>query len=232
MTPLDILFLDGNQTPSGEMVSALEGGGHSVTRYSYAEEINETAAVWHFDIGIIDANSTSAEGLPLALRLHEHCPDLGLILICRTDHVTDRCAAYSGGVDLCLDGHTPNAELLTMLESLTRRLRRQRAKKAPAEFTLCASQGKLLHADVGEAIPLNPDEILIIQNLAVAPDCKLETWQLIEGMDREVTQKTQQNLQVTISRIRVRLQQYDHHEPFIRAIRGVGYRLCVPVEIT
>lgn len=231
MTPLEILFLDGNETPSDEMIRALESGGHTVTAFTYAEEINESAIAWSFDLGIIDANSTSAEGLPLALRLHEHCPDLGLILICRTDRLADRCAAYSGGVDLCLNGKTPAAELLTMIESLSRRLRAVKAEKKPVEFTLSVSQGKLLQAAGKDAIPLNPDEIRILQNLALAPDCKLEIWQLIEGMDREVTQKAKQNLQVAISRIRAKLQEYGNHQPFIRAIRGMGYRLCVPVEI-
>lgn len=231
MTYIDILFLEGDQTPSGEMISALESAGHKVTLFTYAEEIVETSIVWCFNIAIIDATSARAEGLPLALRLRHQCPELGLILMCRTDRVVDRCVAYSGGVDLCLNGQTPNAELAPMVESLARRLQRVKTEKTLAEFTLSVRQGNLLQTSGKKAIPLNPDEISILQSLALAPDCKLETWQLIEGMNREVTRKAKQNLQVAISRLRRKLQDYGHDEPLIRAIRGTGYRLCAPLEI-
>lgn len=231
MTPLNILFLNGDQTPSAGMITALETGRHTVTTFSCAEEINETDALWHYDIGIIDANSTDAEGLPLALRLHEHCPDLGLILICRADRPAERCAAYSGGVDLCLNGHTSGAELLTMIESLYRRLRNVKTEKSPADFILHVSQGKLRQADEQAPIPLNLDEIRILQSLALAPDHYLESWQLIEAMGRAVTRRTKQNLQVAISRIRGKLQDHGTNQPIIRSVRGVGYRLCASLEV-
>lgn len=87
-------------------------------------------------------------------------------------------------------------------------------------------QGYQHGADVYLGKPVDADE------LALAADHTMVSWQLLEVIGREVDERGTNQLRVILSRLRRKLKSRGLETPLIRADRGKGYRLCVPLRLT
>ena len=89
---------------------------------------------------------------------------------------------------------------------------------------------KLLTTPQGELV-LRSAEAALLYALALAPENTLAHWQALEKLDKPVDELGKAQLEVLISRLRKKL--LDHGAPPmpIRALRGVGYQLCLSVLV-
>jgi DNA-binding response OmpR family regulator len=75
-------------------------------------------------------------------------------------------------------------------------------------------------------------ECCLLSALAAAPQQRLRTARLMEIAGRNSTEPTKSTLEVQIVRLRKKLEKAGALAPCIKAIRGTGYQLCVPLTVT
>jgi DNA-binding response OmpR family regulator len=228
---LEIVVLNDDIARRGVLSAALRAAGHHVTVLDLVEEIHEMSSDWRFDIAVIDAHLTGESGLSLAARLRVICPSLGLVMLTRRHQLLERIQAYLNGVDVCLGTPVDPGELLMVIESLARRLNQTERGESTAEFVLDVEFETLANSSESLLVALTNGEMHIFQNLALAPMQRLESWQLIEIMRNQFSDRGKKNLEVAISRIRAKLRFQGFLRPVILTERGFGYRLCVPLRL-
>ena len=91
-------------------------------------------------------------------------------------------------------------------------------------------QARVLVFAGGEA-GLTEDEVNLLSALALAREQRLESWQLLERLGRELSEQGKKQLEVLCSRLRRKLKAQGLEQPVIRADRGRGYRLCLPLRL-
>jgi DNA-binding response OmpR family regulator len=74
--------------------------------------------------------------------------------------------------------------------------------------------------------------LVLLKALAQAPDQRAENWRLLQATRRELDEKSKASLEVQIVNLRKKIVQAGYTDPSIRAIRGEGYQLVCPVQIT
>jgi DNA-binding response OmpR family regulator len=73
-------------------------------------------------------------------------------------------------------------------------------------------------------------ELVLLAAFSRAVQQSLEHWQVAAHLDPGET-LTKENLEVKVGRLRKKLLACGAEAPAIQSIRGVGYRLCVPVNV-
>lgn len=71
----------------------------------------------------------------------------------------------------------------------------------------------------------------MLSALILAPNNQLEYWQLMESIGDSALDRTKNNLEVLMGRLRKKLILAGASTQPIKAIRGVGYQLCLKVII-
>lgn len=228
---LDIVILDDNIARRDGLSNAITAAGCHVKTPDFVEEIYEMSSSWRFDIAVIDVDLSGEKGLALAARLRTICPDLGLVMLTSPDQLIERCQAYASGVDICLDQSVDVGKLLSVINSLARRLKQAQPREVTSGLVLDTALETLANTGQSLEVALTTGEMHIVQNLALAPEQRLANWQLIEIMHHQFDIRGKKNLEVAISRIRAKLRLQGLLLPIILTERGFGYRLCVSLTL-
>lgn len=223
---LSIVVVEDHDALREVTVEALRGMGHAAIGLDCAEAMEDMLGGISIDLMVIDVNLPHEDGFSLAARMRAAQPEVGIIMVTARAQLNDKLTGYESGADLYLTKPTSPEELGAAVQALARRLK-HRSPTAyvlePAAFTLQGPDGK---------VNLGSDAVAMLSAFARAPGGRLESWQLLElsgGEDASVTKGT---LEVQIVRLRKKLMQSGHCEHPLKAIRGWGYQLCVPVTIT
>ncbi len=214
------------------LIEVLASHGHLATGFSCAEDLNDAALTEIFELMILDLNLPGEDGLSLAVRLKRVQPSLRVIMMSTRTAVDDRVRGYDVGADLYLSKPVAEDELLAAVRALGRSIRSDSMKSAsnaldPLQLNSLTSQLRGPHG----VTALNPADVVLLSALARAPGRRLEHWQLIEVMGLDVSDASKSNLAVRMTRLRSKLGQVGFAGGALRALRGSGYQLCVPLEI-
>lgn len=223
---LKILLVEDHDALREVTREALQHRGHRVAAFDSAEAALEDGAATDADIALLDLNLPGEDGLSLARRLRRGRPGMGIVMLTVRQQPGDRVRGYEDGADIYLAKPTDADELGAAIASLGRRLR---PAGAAADCWLDAGARSLVTAR--GALPLREPELRILQALALAPDRLLPAWQLLEVLGKPCDEPGRAQLEVLVSRLRKRLVQHGLPERPIRGERGVGYRLCVPLQL-
>jgi len=194
-----------------------------------AEAICELPSQLVFDVAVLDLNLPGEDGLALAKRLRVVQPTLGIIMMTARREREDRLQGYQHGADVYLSKPVDADELALAVQALARRINLAPKATAP-DYWLERETLSLIFSE--QRISLTPDEASILQALAVASDHTMASWQLLDALGRGVNESTKNQLQVIISRLRQKLKSHGLEIPVIRADRGKGYRLCLPLRLS
>ncbi len=214
------------------LIEVLASHGHLATGFSCAEDLNDAALTEIFELMILDLNLPGEDGLSLAVRLKRVQPSLRVIMMSTRTAVDDRVRGYDVGADLYLSKPVAEDELLAAVRALGRSIRSDSMKSAsnaldPLQLNSLTSQLRGPHG----VTALNPADVVLLSALARAPGRRLEHWQLIEVMGLDVSDASKSNLAVRMTRLRSKLGQVGFAGDALKALRGSGYQLCVPLEI-
>lgn len=226
--PLKLLVVEDHMALLEVTVETLAAQGHAVIGISSAEAMDEVPAGFVPDIAILDLNLPGEDGLSLAKRLRQAQPRIGIIIVTARHTLAHKLAGYEHGADIYLTKPTAPEELCATVQALAQRLNPSPVEQ-PTVFALDMAS-KLLTTPQGD-LPLRNAEAALLYALALAPDNTLAHWQALEKLDKPVDELGKAQLEVLISRLRKKL--LDHGAPNmpIRALRGVGYQLCLPVLV-
>ncbi|KAB7624167.1 response regulator transcription factor [Alkalilimnicola sp. S0819] len=221
-----ILIVEDNDALRETLSEVLSEQGFAVAAIASAEELSESQPQ-RTDIAILDLNLPGEDGLSLAARLRRIQPGIGIIILTVRNAVSDRLAGYDSGADLYLPKPITPEELLAALRALARRLVAARTHPDTPRLDVPAA---VLHTTEGP-LSLRKAETTLLRALALAPEGLLETWQLLEALGKPLDEYGRRQLAVLVTRLRARLEAHGLPAPFLRAERGVGYRLLFEIQL-
>jgi DNA-binding response OmpR family regulator len=231
---LSICIVEDNDDLRDSLVEVLGGIGHKVVAFGCAEDLNDAWTNDAIDLLIADLNLPGEDGLALVSRLKRAQPSLRVLMMSTRTAIGDRVRGYDLGADIYLPKPVDKRELLAAVRSLARQLRFD-AHAPPGEGPGAAMQVDTrtlqLRGPNGEA-PLASVEVAVLSALARAPGQWLEYWQLCEiiGLDLD-NEASRSNLAVRMTRLRGRFSQLGWQGESLKSRRGLGYQLCMPLEI-
>lgn len=226
---LKLLVVEDHWALLDVMVETLMACGHDVIGIDCAESIDELPAHFIADIAILDLNLPGEDGLSLAQRLRKIQPGIGIIMVTARHALEQKLAGYESGADTYLIKPVAPEELSATVRALAQRLRQSEVIKPPA-FAL-ALMTNLLSTPEGELV-LSRAESALLRALVLAPDHTLEIYQALEQLDKPVDLQGKAQLEVLVSRLRSKLVAHGAPAVPIRSLRGKGYRLCMPLQIS
>ena len=227
--PIQILVVEDHLALLEVTVDILTAQGHVAMGISSAEALDELPSRFAADIAILDLNLPGEDGLSLARRLRHIQPGIGIIMVTARNKLEHKLAGYEHGADLYLTKPTAPEELCATVQALAQRLRRSAAVQPPAAFTLDTA-AEMLHTPQG-VTALRSSEAKLLHALALAPDNSLAIWQALEKLDKPMDDQGKAQLEVVVSRLRSKLLAHGALDMPIRALRGIGYRLCLTIKI-
>jgi DNA-binding response OmpR family regulator len=228
VTPLKLLVVEDHLALLDVTVETLAAEGYDVIGISSAEAVDELPAHFVADIAVLDLNLPGEDGLSLARRLRQIQPRIGIIMVTARHTLAHKLVGYEHGADIYLTKPTAPEELCATIQALAQRLLPNEIEPSAA-FTLDMAT-KLLTTPHGD-IALRDSEAVLLYALALAPDHTLASWQALEKLNKPMDEKGKAQLEVLVSRLRKKLVDNGASAMPIRALRGIGYRLCVPLII-
>jgi DNA-binding response OmpR family regulator len=213
---------------------ALSHRGHQVIGLSCAEELEDEAGGGPVDVFVIDLNLPGEDGISLTKRLRHVYPLVGIVMLTARSQSKDKVLGYDSGADLYMTKPVNFEELCAAIQSFARR----RQVVAPMASAAQEDTGlqplrlsKLLLSGPGGDVRLSAAEADMLTAFARAPAGRLETWQLAQILDLDMSNLNKASLEVRIVRLRKKLQDVGTEGVVIESIRNVGYQLCVSLQI-
>ena len=226
--PTHLLVVEDNKALLDVTVDVLAAQGHAVIGILSAEALDEVPLHFVADIAILDLNLPGEDGLSLARRLRKLQPGIGIIMVTARHTLTHKLAGYEHGADIYLTKPTEPQELCATVQALARRLHGS-VVLSPNGFILDA-QNRLLKTPQGD-LALRASEVALLHALALMPDHTLAIWQALEKLEKSVNEQGKAQLEVLVSRLRAKLVAHGAPATPLRAVRGKGYQLCMPLQI-
>lgn len=228
VTRLNIVVIEDNDELRAATVDALCREGHKVLGLDCAEAMPEQAALTLVDLIIVDLNLPGEDGLSLAQRVRKSHPDIGIIIATARSDASQLQEGYTKGADIYMTKPVALVALSAAVQSLGRRLRGTLATES-----LVLSMSKLnLQGPYGKTIGLTPVEATLLSAFNLAPDRRLEKWQLIEVLEKDSADNPLATLELVIVRLRKKIREIGVDEPAIKVIRNWGYQFCLPLTVS
>lgn len=230
---LNITVVEDHDALRAVTLEALRQEGHTVQGISSAEAMDDEAARFPADLFIIDVNLPGEDGLSLSTRIRSGNPRAGIIITTGRTMTNDRIAGYDSGADVYLCKPVALEELLAAVKAVRRRVDFWHAKTRQENndgFLLDSSAMKL--SGPKGRVGASATDMHILTAFANSASQQLEYWQLMELLGQSPDEYKKANLEVKIVRLRKKLQLVGADLGCIRSVRLVGYKLCVPLQIS
>jgi DNA-binding response OmpR family regulator len=224
---LNILVVEDHDALREVTLEALSQAGHYAHGVDSAEAVPDEAGLLHIDLCVVDLNLPGEDGISLATRLRATQPHIGIIMVTARNRSCDRQAGYESGADIYLAKPTSPTELCAAVQALARRLKPAAGPASGFHLNL----HRLELTGPGGHILLSTLEAAQLAAFVRAKDQQLDSWQLMQLNEKEVTESSKKTLEVQVVRLRKKLLQAGAVDPVIRVIRGQGYRLCVALSL-
>lgn len=231
--PLRIALVEDDRLLSEEIVEHLSAHGfdtHAVNSASACDALLERSPV---DLFVIDWNLPGESGLSLATRIRAALPYAGILMMTARAGLYDRLTGYEqGGADVYLTKPVAPDELVAVLRRLGRRVK---PIDRDAEWFLSLRERTLLVPKLGHKIRLTGQEIRLLVALAQARENTLGWLVLCDLYSRDDDDHimSKHALEEVVARLRKKFKAFSAEgvEPAIKAVRGIGYQLCIRVRM-
>lgn len=227
--PLKIAVVDDNDTLRDLLMSYLQQPGRKVFAADCGETLNQILEKHALDIVVLDLNLPYEDGLSIAKRLRQSHPELRIVMLTARVRPLDRTTGYDSGADVYLTKPTNIAELEAVIRNLAGR--RVDSTDTGSHYVL-NRQANVLTSPQQEQTVLTATESCLLEQLALAPAEGVETEYLLSQLLRQAQGPlSRENLSVTISRLRKKIEPKSDGEALIQTVRNFGYRLRSPLRV-
>jgi DNA-binding response OmpR family regulator len=185
------------------------------------------------DALVLDLNLPGEDGLSIARRMRASVPAVVIIMLTARTAIPERLKGYEAGADIYLSKPIAPEELTAALLSQHRRAQQSSAGSAALVLSL---QNLSLSSKVNQQkVYLTNSEKVFLVALAQATHHLLESEVICEILSQRagVTNIGRRSLESLVSRLRKKMSAMmpaDTESP-IKAVWGVGYQLCVPIDL-
>ena len=222
-THLNVVVVEDHQDLRELTCMALANKGHHVVGLSCAEELEDGIKCGTVDVFILDLNLPGEDGISLAKRIRQAYPLVGIVMLTARSQTKEKVQGYESGADLYMTKPVDFEELCAALQCFVRR------RQVSIEGGLTLSK-LVLTGQLG-TVRLSSAEADMLMAFARAPSSRLETWQLAHVLGLEMDGLNKASLEVRIVRLRKKMLEAGASGSVIESIRGIGYQLCVSVQI-
>ena len=223
--PLQIIVVEDYTSLREQLVLHLQMDGHIVQGADSGMELDELLE--HSlapDILILDLNLPVEDGNSISARMRQAFPDIGIIMHTVRVSTSEKVAGYSNGADMYVSKPASAAEISAAVFCLARRLYRMNV----STWELDAKR-QLLISPCNQTISLLTTEVLTLNQLA--SNCLVESEKLLDLLKSIYPEWNKINLEVHLSRLRKKITPFAGDVPIIKTVRGIGYKLCLPLKI-
>jgi DNA-binding response OmpR family regulator len=224
---LKIVVIEDYDALREAMCDVLSKDGHEVVGVAMAEDVEDERTGFVSDLYIVDLNLPGEDGFSLAQRIRRSQPEVGIVIVSARSAVDDRIGGYKSGANIYLTKPLSLDELRAVVDSFVQRL--VTAEAARGSLVTLSAMRLIVTGPSGKAT-LTQAEVSLLAAFSRAPQRDLEHWQVAAhlGAGEEISKD---NLEVKLGRLRKKLVACGAEAPAIRSLRGIGYRLTIPVEI-
>ncbi len=232
--PLVVALVEDDRLLREEVVEHLTAHQFVVHAVSSAAGFDDLASRVALDLFVIDWNLPGESGLSLSRRLREAMPGAGIVLMTARVALHDRLTGYrQGGADVYLTKPVAPDELVAVLLSLGRRVKPADSGQA---WSLDLRDRTLQGPQPQQKIRLTGREKTLLLALVQAKDNTLESGALCDlyGSDDSDDLMSKRTLEELVARLRKKLKavQEPTAEAAIKSVWGVGYQLCLRINLT
>ena len=224
-SPLDIVAVLDSEDLGDATLEALRSMGHAVRGVGRAEVLAGGLESLRADLLVVDLDLPNEGGIRLAGGMRALQPDIGIVVLSARTGLDDKLAAYRGGADIYLAKPVSVEEFAAAVNALSRRIR-SRADAGLLTLDPLALQLRGPQA----VIDVSNHECALLLAFAEADQYCLETGHMLDLSGKATDSLGKRALEVQLVRLRKKLADAGATEPTIKAIRGSGYQLCVPLE--
>lgn len=226
---LNLMVVEDHDALRTVTVALLTEQGHQVLGVASAEALDDEAGGRVADIYLLDLNLPGEDGISLARRLRRVHPNVGIIMVTARNQAHDSAAGYDSGADIYLTKPLDQAELISAVNALARRVKPTAAQ--PQDLELSLDVQRLLLSGAKETVPVTDTDARVLSALARAPGQRLSFWQLHEVLGQLPSDAHKASLEVRMMRLRKKLHQASGEDGALKAIRGHGYQLCTVLQL-
>ena len=232
-SPFVVAVVEDDRLLRQEIEIHLRANQFTVHGLSSGAALDDLVTPEPIDMYIIDLNLPGEGGLSICKRLRQTLPNAGIVIMTARVALHDRLAGYShGGADFYLTKPISPDELVMVLLSLGRRVKKL---SADGEWNLSLRDRILLGPDPWQKLRLTSREKTLLVALSHAKDNTLESGALCDLFSAEDSDEgmSKHALEELIARLRKKFKtaQGPESEPAIKSVWGVGYQLCVPINL-
>lgn len=229
---LSVAIVEDDALLRQEIEIHLRAHGMQVHAANSAAGLDDLLAREAIDVFLIDLNLPGEGGLSLCKRLRQSLPQAGIVICTGRTALVDRIAGYKqGGADFYLTKPVAPDELVLVIESLGRRLK----KSASVDAWSLSLRDRTLQGPLQEQkLQLTSREKTLLVALMQAKDNTLDSGVLCDLFGDEETDHSisKHSLEELVARLRKKFKatQEEGAEPAIKSVWGVGYQLCIRVN--
>ena len=232
-SPFVVAVVEDDRLLRQEIEIHLRANQFTVHGLSSGAALDDLVTPEPIDMFIIDLNLPGEGGLSICKRLRQTLPNAGIVIMTARVALHDRLAGYShGGADFYLTKPISPDELVMVLLSLGRRVKKL---STDGEWNLSLRDRILLGPDPWQKLRLTSREKTLLVALSHAKDNTLESGALCDLFSAEDSDEgmSKHALEELIARLRKKFKtaQGPESEPAIKSVWGVGYQLCVPINL-
>lgn len=225
--PLDIVVVEDHDLLRQELVAFLQRPGWRVRGVDCAGALDEALRQCPADVLVVDLNLPGEDGISICQRMRLAMPELGIVMLTARTRPSDRSIGYQSGADVYLTKPTHVDELEAVIINLARRIRKSVAHGLQLDMA-----GLTLGAPSGQKISLSRLEALLLQSMAVSPERQIDSDVLLYRLNRtNPSPMEKDNLAVIMSRLRGKISAGLCTPDIIKAVRGYGYHLTLPITV-
>lgn len=175
----------------------------------------------NYDLLILDLSLPGMDGLEVCKKIVEH-HDIPIIISSARSDIADKVTALQLGADDYLPKPYDPQEMYARIISLLRRYKKINTPDAPPENAFKVDNQKELIIFQGNYLDLTPAEYDVMCELIHHLGATVSREQIINASST-LDESSSKSLDVIINRIRKKID--DQEKRYIRAVRGIGYKL-------
>jgi DNA-binding response OmpR family regulator len=210
----------------------LKQQGFLVFAVQNGKSLDELLMTEPLDALVLDLSLPGEDGIAIADRIRRSIPGMGIVMLTARSALPDRIRGYEAGADVYLNKPVAPEELTLTLLSVVRRVKK--IDEVPA-WTLDLQNRSIYGPEPWQKVFLTNSERALLLALAQAPSHMLETDIICELLSQRsgTAEMGKRALESLVSRLRKKLESLTglEAEPAIKAVWGIGYQLCVPVNV-
>jgi len=207
--------------------------GFLVFAVSNGRSLDDLLITEPIDALVLDLSLPGEDGISIARRIRRSIPSIGIIMLTARAAIPDRLKGYDAGADIYLSKPVAPEELTAALMSMYRRA--LLTNKAVNSWVISLQDRSIMSPHSEDKVLLTNSEKNLLVGLIQASHHILETEVICEMLSQRLDAEDigKRALESLVSRLRKKLLtlSLEGSDPVLKAVWGVGYQLCIPIEI-